>query len=97
MSRETLLNALFRYGEHLQDCEADKTDHCTCGLRAAIAEAREEAQKEQPSRRADDLRDRFAAAAVTGLLSNLHDGSPDELAAECYLVADALLNAREDR
>jgi len=40
------------------------------------------------------LRDEFAMAALTGLLSHDYDNMPN-LAHEAYLIADAMLEARE--
>ena len=42
------------------------------------------------------LRDYFAAKALQGLLSDTTVRStPDEFASNCYIVADAMLKARE--
>ena len=44
------------------------------------------------------LRDTFAAAALTGLLSNTdRDGSESAYARDAYLFADAMLKAREGK
>ena len=44
------------------------------------------------------LRDYFAAAALTGYLAASHtDGEPEEFANVAYIIADAMLKARNSR
>ena len=42
----------------------------------------------------EQLRDRFAAAALTGMLSNGYGGEYDSLAYYAYAYADAMLRQR---
>jgi hypothetical protein len=46
----------------------------------------------------DELRDRFAMAALTGLLAagDAHAYNRDEMAAEAWRQADAMMKAREE-
>jgi hypothetical protein len=44
------------------------------------------------------LRDYFAAAALQGILANPNAGNDDLVqAADAYIMADAMLKARDDR
>ena len=44
------------------------------------------------------VRDYFAAAALTGYLAASHtDGEPEEFANVAYIIADAMLKARNSR
>lgn len=43
------------------------------------------------------LRDYFAAAALTGLLASSTGDQPENFAKGAYLMADAMLAAREDK
>jgi len=43
------------------------------------------------------LRDQFAMAALTGLLSYEYQSSADQIAKEAYAVADAMLAARKEK
>ena len=65
-----------------------------------VQAAEKTAERDYPQREGqDERRDRFAAAALTGLLSdgpNRRAMSPEELARLAYLIADALIMQREE-
>ena len=52
-----------------------------------------------PATFVETLRDRFAMAALTGILSNSHDDglSTELVASACYDYADAMMEARNDQ
>lgn len=44
-----------------------------------------------------DLRDQFAIAALTGILAKPSTGGlPEEIATQCYAMADAMMEARDN-
>ena len=69
---------------------------CASVLREMEPQVVEAEQAEKQARA--ELRDRFAMAALTGLLANpSHDMlSPEEWASDAYNIADAMLKARGD-
>ena len=62
------------------------------------AQAREDAMLAEKAQARAELRDRFAMAALTGLLAagDAHAYNRDEMAAEAWRQADAMLKARGD-
>ena len=62
------------------------------------AQAREEAMLEEKAQARAELRDRFAMAALTGLLAagDHHAYNRDEVAIEAWLHADAMMKARDN-
>lgn len=64
------------------------------------AQAREDALLAEKAQARAELRDRFAMAALTGLLASRNPQSPrfhpEDDAAYVYAVADAMLKARGD-
>ena len=62
------------------------------------AQAREEAMLAEKAQARAELRDRFAMAALTGLLANPQNDvlSGEEWASDAYSIADAMLKMRGD-
>ncbi|MFN7882996.1 MAG: hypothetical protein ACK5PF_08295 [bacterium] len=62
------------------------------------AQAREEAMLREKAAARAELRDRFAMAALTGLLANPAEAriSPAEWTYDAYRFADAMMKARGD-
>ena len=64
------------------------------------AQAREEAMLQEKAAARAELRDFFAAAALTGMMASRNPSSPrfhpEDDAAYVYAVADAMLKAREE-
>ena len=64
------------------------------------AQAREEAMLREKAAARAELRDRFAAAALTGMMGSRNPSSPrfhpEDDAAYVYAVADAMMKARSN-
>lgn len=63
-------------------------------VEAGVASAMREAQDEGL---VPTLRDRFAMAALTGMLANSQKSNVEHYATTAYLIADLMLKARRDK
>jgi hypothetical protein len=71
------------------------TSNDIAAQRAMLARGEEKRKADWKQAERERLRDTFAAAALTGLLSNDYFSLGDEAAKRCYDIADAMLRERE--